>query len=144
MEWRLNGNLIFRISSDSNNEITVSKTKGAYGERLQLNNQTGDLKITNIKTTDSGEYKLKITSTRGSSEKIFNVSGEFNSGLSPGAKAGIVITVIAAAAAAVGVIVYCYWNKEQKCPKKLRRHIPDEAEPLIKKNSPNSFRTKPM
>ncbi|XDV24161.1 hypothetical protein PO909_028410, partial [Leuciscus waleckii] len=43
-------------------------------DRLKLDKQTGDLKITNIRTTDSGEYKLEITTTRGSPVKTFSVS----------------------------------------------------------------------
>jgi len=34
------------------------------------NTQTGDLKITDIKTTDSGEYKQQIRNTRGSSKDL--------------------------------------------------------------------------
>ncbi|XDV24169.1 hypothetical protein PO909_028418 [Leuciscus waleckii] len=138
MEWRLNGNRIFRISSDSNNKVTVfDETKGAYGGRMQPNQQTGDLKITDIKTTDSGQYKLQITSTRGSSEKTFNVSvvpkpvpkpvpepgpdpglcsepGP-ESGLSSGAIAGIVVGVIVGTVAVGGGIAYGYWKKGQMC-----------------------------
>ncbi|KAK7126498.1 hypothetical protein R3I94_017850 [Phoxinus phoxinus] len=68
IEWRLNGYRIARIIGDS------IMTEGASRDRLQLDKQTGDLKITNIKTTDSGEYILKIRNTRGSSEKTFSVS----------------------------------------------------------------------
>ncbi|KAK7126499.1 hypothetical protein R3I94_017851 [Phoxinus phoxinus] len=70
IEWRLNGDRIVRISGVS------IRTNGAYDDRMKLDKQTGDLKITNIKTTDSGLYKLEITSTRGSSEKTFNVSAD--------------------------------------------------------------------
>lgn len=124
MDWRLNGNLIFRISSDSNNNITVfDNTNGVYGDRLKLNNQTGDLKFTHIKTTDSGEYKLKTRNTRLSSEKMFTVSVAPESGLSSDAIAGIVIGVIAAvaAAAAAGGVAY-----------RERGQMSEEVQPLIK------------
>ncbi|KAK7126476.1 hypothetical protein R3I94_017831 [Phoxinus phoxinus] len=68
IEWRLNDYRIAKISGDS------ISTDGAYDDRLQLDKQTGDLKITSIKTTDSGEYILKIRNTRGSPEKTFSVS----------------------------------------------------------------------
>ncbi|KAL0161281.1 hypothetical protein M9458_045006, partial [Cirrhinus mrigala] len=46
-----------------------------FRDRLKLDHQTGSLTITNIKNTDSGEYKLKIISiSERESEKIFNVS----------------------------------------------------------------------
>ncbi|XP_039538647.1 uncharacterized protein LOC120486592 [Pimephales promelas] len=43
---------------------------------MQLDKQTGDLKITNIRTTDFGEYELKIKTTRGSSVQTFSVKVE--------------------------------------------------------------------
>lgn len=70
IEWRFNGNLIAKISGES------IKTDGAYRDGMNLDKKTGDLKITNIRTSDSGEYLLKIRNTRGSPEKTFNVSGE--------------------------------------------------------------------
>jgi len=70
IEWRLNEKRIAVISGGS------ISTEGASGDRLQLDSKTGDLTITDIRTTDSGEYKLKISLPTGSSEKIFSVSGE--------------------------------------------------------------------
>ncbi|XP_065099697.1 natural killer cell receptor 2B4-like [Paramisgurnus dabryanus] len=47
---------------------------GRFKDKLQLNSQTGSLSITNIVITDSGLYKLKISSSRGTSYKRFNVT----------------------------------------------------------------------
>uniref|UniRef100_A0A672MH66 Immunoglobulin domain-containing protein n=1 Tax=Sinocyclocheilus grahami TaxID=75366 RepID=A0A672MH66_SINGR len=58
IEWRFNGTRIAKISSDSS-EIWV-KPDGSFKDRLLLDNQTGDLKISNIRTTDSGQYKLSF------------------------------------------------------------------------------------
>ncbi|XDV23929.1 hypothetical protein PO909_028272, partial [Leuciscus waleckii] len=68
IEWRLNDNRIARISGDS------IIPEGSSRDRLMLDKQTGDLKITNIRSTDSGEYKLQIRNTRWSLEKTFSVS----------------------------------------------------------------------
>ncbi|KAL0161503.1 hypothetical protein M9458_045228, partial [Cirrhinus mrigala] len=66
IEWRFNGNRIAKISSTESNEISVwISPDGAFLNSLHLNNQTGDLKITNIKTTNSGQYTLKIKSSNG-------------------------------------------------------------------------------
>ncbi len=46
-----------------------------FVDRLQRDSQTGDLKISNIRTKDSGLYKVKISSPTGSSEMEFNVTG---------------------------------------------------------------------
>ncbi|XDV24090.1 hypothetical protein PO909_028358, partial [Leuciscus waleckii] len=72
IDWKLNGNRIAIISGDD------ARTDGVFRDRLKLDTQTGDLKITNIKTTDSGEYKLKIRNTRGSPEKTFSVSAVYD------------------------------------------------------------------
>ncbi len=58
IEWRFNGKRIDK-----------------FVDTLQLDSQTGDLKISNIRTKDSGLYKVKIGSPRGSSEMVFNVNG---------------------------------------------------------------------
>ncbi|KAL1252089.1 hypothetical protein QQF64_019885 [Cirrhinus molitorella] len=70
IEWRFNGNRIAKIKRDS---IKISAPE-TFGDRLNLDNQTGDLKISNIKKTDSGQYKLKVSTTRGSPEMTFTVN----------------------------------------------------------------------
>ncbi len=60
IEWRFKG-------------IRIDKS----GDTLQLDSQTGDLKISNIRTTDSGLYKVKISSPTGSSVMEFNVNGMY-------------------------------------------------------------------
>ncbi len=49
-----------------------------FRDRLQLNDQTGSLIITNTRTTDSGLYTVKISSNKQTSYKRFTVtvSGE--------------------------------------------------------------------
>ncbi len=60
IEWRFNGNSIDK-----------------FVDTLQLDSQTGDLKISNIRTKDSGLYKVKISSPTGSSVMVFNVNGMY-------------------------------------------------------------------
>ncbi len=52
-----------------------------FRDRLQLNDQTGSLIITNTRTTDSGLYTVKISSNKQTSYKRFTVtvSGEYPS-----------------------------------------------------------------
>ncbi|KAL0161489.1 hypothetical protein M9458_045214, partial [Cirrhinus mrigala] len=40
------------------------ESDGKLGSRLELDQQTGSLNITNITATDSGDYELKISSSR--------------------------------------------------------------------------------
>ncbi|XP_042604927.1 uncharacterized protein LOC109065542 [Cyprinus carpio] len=78
IEWRFEGYLIARVDSDSNKRVQAKVTE-EFRDKLQLDNQTGDLKIRNIRTADSGLYELDINSARGSSKKSFNISGVLDS-----------------------------------------------------------------
>ncbi len=76
IKWEFNGSRLATISIDSGKLSEWIKPDGPFRNRLQLDNQTGDLKISDIKTTDSGQYKPKISSTRGSPPKMtFTVNG---------------------------------------------------------------------
>ncbi|KAK7136677.1 hypothetical protein R3I93_016885 [Phoxinus phoxinus] len=74
IEWRFGKHLIARISESDKNIPTKPKR-----ERLQLDHQTGDLKINKVRIADFGLYELEINSdTAGLSSKKFNVSGVNN------------------------------------------------------------------
>nr|XP_055073710.1 uncharacterized protein LOC129453465 [Misgurnus anguillicaudatus] len=68
-----------------NKQFTLDKR---FREGLTLNDQTGDLTITDIRTEDAGDYELKMSSRRRTIQRRFRVNvGE--PGLSPAAIAGI-------------------------------------------------------
>ncbi|XP_026054376.1 uncharacterized protein LOC113040253 isoform X2 [Carassius auratus] len=65
-----------------------------FRDRLKLNDQTGSLTITNTRTTDSGHYKVKISSNKQTLYQKYIVTVS-EPGLSPAAVAGIVVAGIA-------------------------------------------------
>ncbi len=73
IEWRFNEIRIAKIHSDTGEKWV--KPDGSFKDRLLLDSQTGDLKISNIRNTDSGLYKVKISSPRVSSNSEFTVKG---------------------------------------------------------------------
>uniref|UniRef100_A0A671R167 Immunoglobulin domain-containing protein n=1 Tax=Sinocyclocheilus anshuiensis TaxID=1608454 RepID=A0A671R167_9TELE len=83
MKWLFNGIRITEINGDiSFNCTDVQCNNGAerFRGRLRLDHQTGSLTITNTRTTDSGLYKLQISSSRFTIIKSFivNVTGEYH------------------------------------------------------------------
>uniref|UniRef100_A0A672MN64 Immunoglobulin domain-containing protein n=1 Tax=Sinocyclocheilus grahami TaxID=75366 RepID=A0A672MN64_SINGR len=105
--WRFGdeGKLIAKHDIEAKSSPLYYETDERFRDRLQLNHQTGSLIITNTRTTDSGHYKVKISSNKQTlyQKYIVTVSG---SGLSPGVVVGIVVVLVAAAAA--GVISCCH------------------------------------
>ncbi|XP_065099504.1 uncharacterized protein [Paramisgurnus dabryanus] len=69
-----------RIANNVNNfSIYDDVLDGKFRGRLQLNNQTGDLIITDIRTTDSGLYEVDIhVVSKETQKKSFNVKGVSN------------------------------------------------------------------
>ncbi|KAI2646035.1 T-lymphocyte surface antigen Ly-9 [Labeo rohita] len=54
--------------------IDMNGSNVIFGDRLQMDSQTGSLTIRNIRTEHSGLYKLQIFSNRETSHKRFNVT----------------------------------------------------------------------
>ncbi|XP_059424813.1 uncharacterized protein LOC132159313 [Carassius carassius] len=126
--WCFNDSLIAEITGDQTHICTDVHCEERFRDRLKLD-QTGSLIITHTRSTDSGDYTLKIRSMRNhysvTSIKSFTVSVT-GSGLSSAAVAGIVgvvlllLTVVAAAA----VIHY-----------RCRSSIKDEGSPQDRRGS---------
>ncbi|XP_073721355.1 uncharacterized protein [Misgurnus anguillicaudatus] len=74
IEWSFGpqGSLIARINgATSEVSINADVLDGRFRDRLQVNDQTGDLIITDTKTKDSGLYQMSINSTK---ECLYNVT----------------------------------------------------------------------
>ncbi|KAK9978805.1 hypothetical protein ABG768_020544, partial [Culter alburnus] len=91
-----------------------------FRDRLKLDHQTGSLTITNIRITDSGVYKVKISSSKQILQKRFTVTVSVP-GLSPGAVAGIVVGVLLVFSAVVAAGVLYYRHKVSELLKKMTR-----------------------
>ncbi|XP_016117713.1 uncharacterized protein [Sinocyclocheilus grahami] len=78
IKWYFNGFQIAVITGDLSficTDVQCEDGAGRFRDRLKLDHQTGSLTIMNIRTTDSGLYKLEINSRRGTiSTKIFIVA----------------------------------------------------------------------
>ncbi|XP_056615019.1 uncharacterized protein LOC130430093 isoform X2 [Triplophysa dalaica] len=94
--WRFgdDGVLIAKVDKEDNkSSIYDDVLDGRFRDRLKLDPHTGSLIITNTKTTDTGLYKLKISSNRDIKYKTFSVSVS-DGGLSSGDVVGIVFGVL--------------------------------------------------
>uniref|UniRef100_A0A8C2L3Y8 Immunoglobulin domain-containing protein n=1 Tax=Cyprinus carpio TaxID=7962 RepID=A0A8C2L3Y8_CYPCA len=80
MRWYFNDICIAVVNGNQSKIYTDDQCDERLRDRLKLNNQTGSLNITNITNTDSGDYKLKISSSRFSIMRSFTVtvSGEYH------------------------------------------------------------------
>ncbi|KAL0149456.1 hypothetical protein M9458_055244, partial [Cirrhinus mrigala] len=73
MTWYFNGIRIAQIRGNQNKICTDEQCKERFGDRLKLNNQTGDLTITDIRTTDAGVFQPHTISNR-IIQKFFSVT----------------------------------------------------------------------
>ncbi len=74
IDWRFGDILIARVRNNNNASLYEDALDGKFRGRLTLNGQTGNLTITNTKTTDAGVYEL--SNSINTIKKTFNVTGE--------------------------------------------------------------------
>uniref|UniRef100_A0A8C1QRH5 Immunoglobulin domain-containing protein n=1 Tax=Cyprinus carpio TaxID=7962 RepID=A0A8C1QRH5_CYPCA len=127
VQWYYNNTRIARITGDPNKTCTDVQCTERLRDRLKLklDHQTGSLTITNTRTTDSGDYRLRIISIRRSSEKTFNVTSILSvflsvkdvsdSGLSSAAAVVVAVVVVVVLLLLVTAVVYYKRQAIMKC-----------------------------
>ncbi|XP_050951607.1 uncharacterized protein LOC127154232 isoform X2 [Labeo rohita] len=124
--WRFGdeGKLIAKSDIEAKSPPLYENTDERFRDRLQLNDQTGSLTIKNMRNTDSGLYRVKISSSKQMINKKFIVT-VIGTGLSPGAVAGIVVLLVLAAAAAAVFGVFYYRHKISELERQKMKTITD-------------------
>ncbi len=77
IRWYFNDARIAQMTGDLSYICTDVQCKDGderFRDRLNLDNQTGSLTIMNTRNTDSGVYRLRISSSNSITEKIFIVA----------------------------------------------------------------------
>ncbi|XP_026054373.1 uncharacterized protein LOC113040252 isoform X3 [Carassius auratus] len=111
--WRFGdeGKLIAKHDIEAKSSPLYDETDERFRDRLKLNDQTGSLTITNTRTTDSGHYKVKISSNKQTLYQKYIVTVS-EPGLSPAAVAGIVVAGIVVLLV-IGLIYHRQTNAEK-------------------------------
>ncbi|XP_077081464.1 uncharacterized protein LOC143735244 isoform X2 [Siphateles boraxobius] len=123
--WYFNDTRLAEITGDQSKICADDQCKERFRDRLELDHQTGSLKITNTRNTDTGVYHLEIISNSSSiSRKLpaLTVIAVPGSGLSPAVIAGISAAVVLLLVAAVAAAVI-YYRKRQGRRKRSRAQV---------------------
>ncbi len=71
IQWRCGDEIIAEIKEGTGK--THDGADGRFRDRLQLNDQTGDLTIKNCTDKHEGDYNLKIISRKGDTNRTYSV-----------------------------------------------------------------------
>uniref|UniRef100_A0A9J8CDR5 Si:dkey-182g1.6 n=1 Tax=Cyprinus carpio carpio TaxID=630221 RepID=A0A9J8CDR5_CYPCA len=107
--WKFEDHLIAEINKETNQFILYDSSDKRFKDRLQPNEKTGSLTISDSETTDSGHYHLHMSSSTYTLQRIISVTVK---GLS-----SIVIAVISVTVAlvvAVALMIYCWCRSRQR------------------------------
>ncbi len=71
IQWRCGDEIIAEIKEGTGK--THDGADGRFRDRLQLNDRTGDLTIKNFTAEHAEDYKLKIRSSKGNTDRAYSV-----------------------------------------------------------------------
>ncbi|XP_048016198.1 uncharacterized protein LOC125248394 isoform X3 [Megalobrama amblycephala] len=112
MTWHFNDILIAEITGDQSKICTDVQCDARFRDRLKLDHQNSSLTITDIIFTDSGVYKLKISSRRISIIRSFSVT--VTAAVAGISASAVVVGVLLIIAAAAGLIYCCQRQARRK------------------------------
>ncbi|XP_073721395.1 uncharacterized protein [Misgurnus anguillicaudatus] len=119
--WRFGDKNVLIAKCDmEDNKISYDDDDGRFRDRLKMNNQTGDLTITNIINLNTGVYKLKIISNRETKYKTFSVSVS-GGGVVIQLWLQLAVLAVTGVASVAAVIVLCYDIKSRRDQQKRKQ-----------------------
>ncbi|XP_042612044.1 uncharacterized protein LOC109051726 isoform X2 [Cyprinus carpio] len=136
MRWYFNDICIAVVNGNQSKVCTDEQ----WFERLELDHQTGSLTIMNTRITDSGDYKLKISSSRFNIIRSFtvNVSDVSDSGSS---SAAAVVAVLLLLLLLVAAVIYYKRQAIMKCIRRKRSDPTDDAQDTSREQTETLMKT---
>ncbi|XP_067258916.1 uncharacterized protein [Chanodichthys erythropterus] len=113
MLWRFGdkGILLAKIDLETKN-TSLNEDDERFKDRLELDNQTGSLTITNTRTEHAGLYEVQMRGSESSQRFLLSVNADPD--LSPGAIAGICVGVVFVAVLLLVAVVIYYRRRISK------------------------------
>nr|XP_055073051.1 uncharacterized protein LOC129453014 [Misgurnus anguillicaudatus] len=124
IQWRFGDEGVLIAKGDMEDDMIslFHGTNGSFTDRLKLNDQTGDLTITDCKSEHSGVFQLKISSNKQTSYKTFSVIVR-EACLLSGVIAGLCVIFLLVIAAVIAAGLILYHHKISKLKLKAQENL---------------------
>ncbi|XP_016108475.1 uncharacterized protein [Sinocyclocheilus grahami] len=125
MMWFFGDDRIAVINGDTSKICEDDQCKQRFRDRLNVN-QNGSLTVTNIRTTDSGDCKLQISSSRFCIIRSFTVTVTYVS--DSGSSSVVAVAVVVVVLLLLLLIAAAVYYKRQAIMKFIRRQRSDQKD----------------